>query len=131
MRILLVDDEPRLRQAIARSLTARGYHVTEAGDAATTLSLADPGNVDLLVLDINLSDATGWDVLRTLKERGMALTTVVFSAVPPTRSRIVEFAPFGVLHKPFPISALLSLVERAGEESEQLSGELRLVGTDE
>jgi DNA-binding response OmpR family regulator len=131
MRILLVDDEPRLRQAIARSLTARGYHVTEAENAAMALSLADPGNVDLLVLDINLPDATGWDVLRTLKERGTSLRTVVFSAVPPTRSRIAEFAPFGVLHKPFPISALLSLVERAGEENELLDGELRLVGVDE
>jgi DNA-binding response OmpR family regulator len=62
MQILLVDDEARLRQAIARSLTARGYQVTEAGNAATALSLADPGNVDLLVLDVNLPDATGWDV---------------------------------------------------------------------
>ena len=131
MRILLVDDEPRLRQVIARSLTARGYHVTEAENAATALSLADPGNVDLLVLDINLPDATGWDVLRTLKDRGATLRTVVFSAVPPTRSRIAEFAPFGVLHKPFPINALLSLVERAREGSEPVGGELRLVGADE
>jgi two-component system, NtrC family, response regulator len=131
MRILLVDDEPRLRQAIARSLTVRGYQVTEAENAVMALSLADSGNVDLLVLDINLPDATGWDVLRTLKQQGTALRTVVFSAVPPTRSRIAEFAPFGVLHKPFPISALLSLVERASEGNELLGGELRLVGVDE
>jgi DNA-binding response OmpR family regulator len=131
MRILLVDDEPRLRQAIARSLTARGYHVTEAANAATALSLAVHENVDLLMLDINLPDATGWDVLRALKERGTALRTVVISAAPLTRSRTVEFAPFGVLHKPFPISALLSLVERVGEGIEPLSGELGLVGTDE
>lgn len=113
MRILLVDDEQRLRAAIARSLSARGHTVSEAGDARTALALAESQPVDLLVLDINLPDATGWDVLRALKEREIAVRTVVFSAAPPSRTRIAEFAPFGVLHKPFPIGALLSLVDRA------------------
>ena len=131
MRILLVDDEPRLRQAIARSLSARGYQVQEAATAGEALSLADSRRIDLMLLDVNLPDATGWDVLRALNERGETLRTVVFSAVPPSRSRIVEFAPFGVLHKPFPNGALLSLVERADRGDEAKSGELRLVGIDE
>lgn len=113
MRILLVDDEQRLRSAIARSLSARGHTVSEAGDAKSALALAESQPVDLLILDINLPDATGWDVLRALKERKATVRTVVFSAAPPSRTRIAEFAPFGVLHKPFPIGALLSLVERA------------------
>jgi DNA-binding response OmpR family regulator len=131
MRILLVDDEPRLRQAIARSLSARGYQVQEAATAGEALSLADSIRVDLLLLDVNLPDATGWDVLRALNERGGLLRTVVFSAVPPSRSRIAEFAPFGVLHKPFPIGALLALVERAELGEAMISGELRMVGIDE
>lgn len=119
MRILLVDDEQRLRAAISRSLSARGHQVSEAGDARSALALAESQPVDLLVLDINLPDATGWDVLRALKERGTTVRTVVFSAAPPSRTRIAEFAPFGVLHKPFPIGALLSLVDRAaGKVSE-------------
>jgi DNA-binding response OmpR family regulator len=113
MRILLVDDEQRLRTTIARSLSARGHSVLEAGDAANALAMAGSQPVDLLILDINLPDATGWDVLRTLKERKATVRTVVFSAAPPSRIRIAEFAPFGVLHKPFPIGALLSLVDRA------------------
>jgi DNA-binding response OmpR family regulator len=120
MQILLVDDEQRLRAALARSLSARGHSVSEAGDAAGALAMLGSRPVDLLVLDINLPDATGWDVLRALNERGTPVRTVVFSAAPPSRARIAEFAPYGVLHKPFPISALLSLVERA--ESPQPSG---------
>jgi len=77
------------------------------------LALADSQQFDLLVLDVNLPDATGWDVLRSLKEQGSTVRTVVFSAAPPSRTRIAEFAPFGVLYKPFPIGALLSLVDRA------------------
>jgi DNA-binding response OmpR family regulator len=119
MRILLVDDEQRLRAAIARSLSARGHAVSEAGDARSALALAASQPVDLLVLDINLPDATGWDVLRALKERETTVRTVVFSAAPPSRNRIAEFAPFGVLHKPFPIGALLSLVARAQNGSER------------
>ena len=59
MRMLLVDDKPRLRQAIARSLSARGYQVQEAATAGEALSLADTRRVDLLLLDVNLPDATG------------------------------------------------------------------------
>lgn len=113
MRILLVDDEQRFRATIARSLAARRYDVLEAGDAASALAILGSRPVDLLVLDINLPDATGWDLLRALKERNRPIRTVVFSAAPPSRARIAEFTPFGVLHKPFPISALLSLVERS------------------
>ena len=113
MAILVVDDEARLRQTIARWLVARGYRVDEAatrGDAVVAIGRA---RYDLLLLDVNLPDATGWDVLRDLDAAGRSLPTVVFSAVPPSARRVREFRPFGVLHKPFPMEALLRLVRSA------------------
>jgi DNA-binding response OmpR family regulator len=113
MSILLVEDEARLRQAIARSLTVRGHQVSEAASHREAVDRALTQPVDLLLLDVNLPDATGWDVLRDLAAAGRSVPCVVFSAVPPSASRIREFRPVGVLQKPFPIEALIRLVAKS------------------
>lgn len=113
-RVLVVEDEPALRRIIVRNLEQRGYRVEQADTVAAALGQCDAELPDVLVLDVNLPDATGWDVLRGLAERGLARPAVVaLSAAPPTRSRLAEFQPLTFLPKPFPISALLRAVERA------------------
>lgn len=111
--ILLVEDEPRLRSTLLRSLRAREYQVAEAGTAAEAIAAARASDFDVMLLDVNLPDATGWDVLRELRSRGRELPAVVLSAVPPSPARVREFRPIGVLHKPFPIDALLRLIRSA------------------
>lgn len=117
MSILLVDDEARLRRTLARSLAARGYRVDEAATHREAVAAATGHAYDLLVLDVNLPDATGWDVLRDLAAVGRRVPTVVISAVPPSAKRVKEFRPLAVLHKPFPMDALLRLVQAAEERS--------------
>jgi DNA-binding response OmpR family regulator len=108
----LVEDERHLRRALARSLAARGVQVTEAANyhEAVDAALAQPPT--LMLLDINLPDATGWDVLRDLAARGRQVPTVIMSAVPPNSARVREFAPLGVLTKPFPLDALLGFIRQ-------------------
>lgn len=113
MAILVVDDEPRLRQALARSLAAHGHAVDQAATCREAIDAATGRDYDLMLLDVNLPDATGWDVLRELRAQGRSIPAVVVSAVPPSAARVREFRPFGVLHKPFPVDALLRLVNRA------------------
>jgi DNA-binding response OmpR family regulator len=115
-QVLLVDDEHRLRDILARYLRARGHTVIEAGSAAEARAALDAAPVDVLLLDVNLPDDTGWDVLRWLRARSSAqptepITVVIISAVPPSAKRIEQFAPDAVLNKPFPIDALARLVE--------------------
>jgi len=118
MSILLVDDETRLRQTLARSLSARGYRVDEAASHREAVAAAVAKSYDLMLLDVNLPDATGWDVLRDLNAHGRQVPTIVLSAVPPSASRVREFRPLGVLHKPFPMEALLRLVRSVnGDET--------------
>jgi DNA-binding response OmpR family regulator len=116
MAVLLVDDEYSLRQTLTRSLAARGYHVEAVGTGAEAISATRTQKWDLMVLDINLPDATGWDVLRWMDADGCTVPVVVFSAVPPSAQRVKEFQPYGVLQKPFPIDALVRLVEQVREE---------------
>lgn len=111
--ILLVEDEPGLRQTLAVSLQGRDFTVDEAATASAAIDAAASHRFDLMLLDINLPDGTGWDVLRQLRMTGNSLPVVVLSAVPPNPVRVREFRPFGVLHKPFPIDALLRLTRSA------------------
>jgi two-component system copper resistance phosphate regulon response regulator CusR len=117
--ILLVDDEPRLREALARSLTVRGHSVDQAATHKEAVNAATKGEYDLLLIDINLPDATGWDVLRDLRDAGREIPAIVLSAVPPSTTCVREFRPLGVLHKPFPIEALLRLVRPIAEQPRQ------------
>ncbi|MEO8970507.1 MAG: hypothetical protein ABI406_02770, partial [Ktedonobacteraceae bacterium] len=79
---------------------------------------------DLIILDINLPDLTGWDVLRTainegriqalnVEGLGPRIPVVVLSAVRVSQHRLAEFRPLAYLPKPFPMDALLRLAEEA------------------
>lgn len=108
--ILLIEDEYRLRRTIARSLEARGFRVEEAATAGAATVAARGGAHDLALLDVNLPDATGWELLRELRGGGWDTPVIVFSAVVPNPARVREFRPHGVLLKPFPMEALLRLI---------------------
>lgn len=109
-RILLVEDEARLRQVIARNLVARGHVVRDVSTAAAALAAIREERPDLLLLDLNLPDRSGWDVLRETRALGIEVPTVVVSAVRAVPSRLAEFHPLAYLPKPFPLEALLRLV---------------------
>jgi DNA-binding response OmpR family regulator len=109
-RVLLVEDEALLRHVIARNLISRGVLVREAATAGEALEAVGTELPDLVLLDINLPDRTGWDVLRVLKQRNVHVPTIVVSAVRVSESRLDEFQPLAYLPKPFPIEALLRLV---------------------
>ena len=118
MSILLVDDEVQLCQTLARALTARGHRVDKVATHKEAVAAALASPYDLMLLDINLPDATGWDVLRDIRAANRTVPTVVFSAIPPSASRVREFRPIGVLTKPFPIDALLRFVASVRPEAE-------------
>jgi DNA-binding response OmpR family regulator len=109
-RVLVVEDEEPLRRVIRRNLERRGVAVDEARTAADALVALRQGLPDLLLLDINLPDRTGWDLLRELRSLGRMPRTAVVSAVRVAPERLREFGVNAYLPKPFPIEALLGLV---------------------
>jgi DNA-binding response OmpR family regulator len=123
-RILLVEDDEILRDVVRRNLEVREHDVCIAEDAESALMHLRTAPFDLIVLDINLPDQTGWEVLRTAQREGWLrpqeingdgnkLPVVVLSAVPVSPRRLVEFHPLAYLPKPFPMEVLLRLAVEA------------------
>jgi CheY-like chemotaxis protein len=121
--ILVVEDDPILRRVIRLNLASRGHEVREAATAGEAVAAVRAGRPDLMLLDINLPDRTGWDVLRELKRDAPDLPTIVVSAVRIGRSRLDEFHPLAYLPKPFPLDALLRLVGEPTPDEEELKGD--------
>jgi DNA-binding response OmpR family regulator len=121
--VLVVEDEENLRRTFVRSLAQRGYRTSEARTVAWAVDVCLGDRPDVIVLDVNLPDGSGWDVLRAMADRGIVPPSVVaISAVPPRQTRLSEFHPADVLLKPFAIDVLLRAVARAapgGVESDE------------
>jgi DNA-binding response OmpR family regulator len=122
--ILLVEDDDVLRDLVLRNLQARGHRVAQAENAEGAIVHLRASCFDLVILDINLPDRTGWDVLRTaqhdnllplqrIDEQKQALPVVVLSAVRVSPARLAEFHPLAYLPKPFPMDALIRLAAAA------------------
>jgi CheY-like chemotaxis protein len=114
--ILLVEDEPQLQRVLARTLEQIGYRVVTAGTEAAAVQAVLQEQPDVLVLDNNLPDGTGWGVLRRLAGQGItcaSLPTILMSAGEPARHRVAEFRPRAFLPKPFPVDALQRLISEA------------------
>jgi DNA-binding response OmpR family regulator len=111
-RVLLVEDGVRLGESIQRGITRHGHQVELVRDCAAAIATGLQGTFDVLVLDINLPDAVGWNALTALDTAEKRPRTIILSAVPPSAARVREFTPISVLEKPFPLDALLRLIER-------------------
>ena len=68
-RILIIDDDPASRYAIRKLCDAGPYHIVEAADARQGLNAANATHPELIVLDLNLPDLRGEEVLRQLSSR--------------------------------------------------------------
>ena len=114
--ILVVDDEPDLRLLVRMTLEGDGYEVEEASTAAEAVIQALAVRPRLILLDIRLPDAEGFEVLKTLKRTPeLAETPVVMMSAhssPPTLRKAEVIGSHDYLIKPFKHDALLAIVEK-------------------
>src|SRR5439155_19570668 len=82
-KLLLCDDSPVERLALAHYLRSSGFQVDEAGDGKTALQFLKNRPVDLLLLDLQMPDVSGFDVLNYVNEHRRALPVILLSGMPP------------------------------------------------
>lgn len=132
-QILLIEDDAVLSELFRHNLEARAHHVYLARDAQSALSCLQTVLFDLVILDINLPDRTGWEILRIAQQEGWlqvqtrqdsppTLPVIVVSAVWVSLAQLKEFALLAYLPKPFPLESLLRLAEQSARPAWENAG---------
>jgi two-component system, OmpR family, response regulator len=110
--LLVVDDEPFLRDAVAASLRFLGFGVTSAANGKDALRLARAQSFDLLVLDIMLPDIDGFEIVRRLRRDGNNVPVVFLTARDAQQDKITGLTIGGddYMTKPFGLEELAARV---------------------
>jgi two-component system OmpR family response regulator len=119
VKVLVVEDEPRLAAQLAAALTAAGYAVDRAGDGEQADFLVDTEHYDAVVLDLGLPKVDGLTLLRNWREVGKAVPVVVLTARGSWHEKVqgIDSGADDYVAKPFRMEELLArlrgLIRRA------------------
>ncbi len=115
--VLVIDDEPVVRDAVARVLGEEGLSVAKAADGTEGLGHPALETCRLVVLDLMLPDRSGIDVLRALQAAKPRMPVVVITgyAIYEKTRRAMEAGAVECLPKPFEASELVTVVRRVLE----------------
>jgi two-component system, OmpR family, response regulator len=110
--LLVVDDEPFLRDAVAASLRFLGFDVTTADTGAGALRLARDRPFDLVVLDVMLPDTDGFEVVRRLRQDGFGVPVIFLTARDTQADKVTGLTLGGddYLTKPFGLEELAARI---------------------
>jgi DNA-binding response OmpR family regulator len=110
MRLLVVEDEPRLARALQRGLTADGFTVDVARDGVTGLAHAREGQYDAVLLDVMLPGLSGYEVVKRLRAADVWTPVMMVSAKdgPYDQADGLDYGADDYLTKPFDYVVLLA-----------------------
>jgi two-component system response regulator MprA len=124
-RILVVDDEPAVQNALSRALALEHYEISQAMDGQEALTLLGDAAYEAVILDISMPRVDGLEVCRRLRDGGNRTPVLMLTARGEVDDRVagLDAGADDYLVKPFALRELLArvraLLRRAGEEDEQ------------
>jgi two-component system OmpR family response regulator len=129
MRVLLVEDELRMASVIRRSLAKQGLAADVTASGKDSLWMAEAVAYDAIVLDVMLPDGSGFDVCRTLRERGVWSPVLMLTARDAVADRVegLDSGADDYLVKPFALAELharLRSLTRRGNPERPVTVEL-------
>ena len=120
MKILLVEDEPKLNQFVKKGLEQNGYSVESTTNGSTAIEMAAVTNYDLIILDLMLPGQSGFEVLDNMKRFNIKIPVMILSALNGSE-HVIEGLDKGAIDyvkKPFDFGEFLARVRviiRKGE----------------
>src|SRR5208282_2199758 len=78
-KVLIVDDDGSVRDAISSVLQEAGYEVLQAGDGQEALAQFDPKQIDLVLLDLGLPNKSGWDIFAGFTSKNPTLPIIIIT----------------------------------------------------
>jgi len=111
-RLLVVDDEPNIRELLSTSLRYAGFEVTAAANGREALDAAEEFQPDLAVLDVMLPDMDGFTVTRRLRSAGRHFPVVFLTARDGTEDKITGLTVGGddYVTKPFSLDEVIARI---------------------
>lgn len=115
--ILIIDDEPAIRNVFCHFLTRRGHQVVACGSSAEARREAEKTRFDVIVTDLVLPDGTGLDLARDLRAVCPDAKVILLTGEPSdeTARRADALDIFKYLAKPIRASALIEVIEEAAQ----------------
>lgn len=110
-QILILDDDTSVRESVCKVLAASGYQVVLAADGKSGLAQLRRQSFDLLLLDLDLPDLTGFDILDSIRERAPWLPVIILTGVAEQCAPGSLLGAAALLHKPADVLLLLQTVE--------------------
>jgi len=131
--ILIVEDEPKMREGLKDNLTIEGYEVDATGDGGEGLSKLTGGSYDLALLDVMLPTMSGFDILKNAREKGVSTPIIMLTAKGEEIDRVLglELGADDYVLKPFSLRELLARVKavmRRADPAALASGESVTIG---
>ncbi|WP_215522597.1 response regulator transcription factor [Varibaculum prostatecancerukia] len=124
-RLLVVDDEPNIRDLLASSLRYTGFEVFTASNGSEAIKQAESANPDLIVLDVMLPDVDGFTVTRRLRENGFT-TPILFLTAKDDMSDKVQGLTVGgddYVTKPFGLEEVVARINAILRRTRGIAGE--------
>lgn len=114
LRVLLVDDEPQVREVLIRMLRLDGHQSTAAASAKEGLALLSEGEYDLLLTDLGLPDMPGWQLAKSAKEGERPIPVVLITGWTEDSDQPLSGGEVdAILVKPFGIAELRQVMHSA------------------
>jgi two-component system OmpR family response regulator len=130
VRILIVEDEPRIVRLLERGLAAHGHQVESASDGEDGLLMAGEESIEMMILDIGLPGMDGHEVLRQVRVRRPDLPVLMLTARDDvsTKVRALDSGADDYLTKPFALEELLARVRALSRRRDQAQASVIEVG---
>src|SRR5688572_7038865 len=116
-KILLIEDEEQIRALLTERLTKDGYEVTSAKNGRAGLALLETYIFDAALLDINLPDMTGIEILEAIKRRDPEIDVIMMTGYPQVESAVqaLRLGAYDYLTKPLEFVSLRHTLQRLVE----------------
>ncbi|MBQ5782996.1 MAG: response regulator transcription factor [Oscillospiraceae bacterium] len=125
MKILVVDDEPKIRELIGQYLTVAGYETEFAKDGIEALNIVSKGDIDLVILDVMMPFMDGITCLKEMRSRGFKTPVIILSAKGEEYDKITGFeaGTDDYVVKPFSPKELMARVKAVAMRANPELGE--------
>lgn len=122
MKLLIIEDEKGLSEAISHILRGRGWLVKECGNGNEGLEEAESGTYDLIILDVMLPGVDGFTILKTIRDNSISTPVLMLTARADLSSRVkgLNWGADYYLPKPFEMDELIACVNALSRRKERV-----------